>query len=39
MTELTHTLHDDFLFPNMELTEEEQMPLGTVSHRMRDPPR
>lgn len=28
MTELTHMLHGDLLFPNMELTEEEQMPLG-----------
>lgn len=28
MTELTYTLHGDLLFPNMELTEEEQMPLG-----------
>lgn len=34
MTELTHTLHDDLLFPNMELTEEEQMPLGKYG-RMR----
>ena len=28
MTELTYTLHDDLLFSCMELTEEEQMPLG-----------
>ena len=28
MTELTYTLHGDLLFPNMELTEEENMPLG-----------
>lgn len=34
MTELTYTLHDDLLFPNMELTEEEQMPLGKYG-RMR----
>ena len=34
MTELTYTLHDDLPFPCMELTEEEQMPLGKYS-RMR----
>lgn len=34
MTELTYTLHGDLLFPNMELTEEEQMPLGKYG-RMR----
>ena len=34
MTELTYTLHDDLLFSCMELTEEEQMPLGKYG-RMR----
>lgn len=34
MTELTYTLHDDLPFPCMELTEEEQMPLGKYG-RMR----
>ncbi len=34
MTELTYTLHDDLLFPCIELTEEEQMPLGKYG-RMR----
>lgn len=34
MTELTYTLHDDLLFPCMELTEKEQMPLGKYG-RMR----